>query len=219
MLSTGGPSAASAQAFDPIAGGGAVRARGRRERCRHGRGEFAGAGRRRLHRARIAARVIADLTVTGTAASSMLAARLLDVDANGDELLVSRGIYRPDASGRQVFQLAPMGFRIRPDHHSPARADGERGAHDARLEHLVLDRRLEPRGAHSGRRAARPSRPRRSTCRRATCPSPGSPRYSRPAPRSSRCSRAGAARSRRARAHHASSTLKRGPHRIDTQQG
>ncbi len=61
--------------------------------------------------------VIADLTVTGTAANSMLAARLLDVDANGDELLLARGIYRPDASGQQVFQLAPMGFHIAPDHH------------------------------------------------------------------------------------------------------
>ena len=62
--------------------------------------------------------VIADLTVTaGFAEHSLLAARLLDVDANGDELLVARGVYRPDASGQQVFQLAPMGFHIAPDHH------------------------------------------------------------------------------------------------------
>ena len=61
--------------------------------------------------------VIADLTVASTAGDSMLAARLLDVDANGNELLVSRGIYRPrSVPVRQVFQLAPMGFRIQPNH-------------------------------------------------------------------------------------------------------
>jgi len=37
--------------------------------------------------------------------------------ARADEMLVARGIYRPDASGQQVFQLAPIGFHIESDHH------------------------------------------------------------------------------------------------------
>lgn len=44
--------------------------------------------------------VIADLTVTGVAESSMIAARLVDVDASGQEMLVARGVDRPDAAGR-----------------------------------------------------------------------------------------------------------------------
>jgi hypothetical protein len=116
VLSTGGPSAASAQAFDPIAGGDA---------CARAADEAVpgtvvvdlpapgGAGYTVLG----TPTVIADLTVTGAAESSMIAARLVDVDANGDELLVARGVYRPDASGQQVFQLAPMGLHIPSDHH------------------------------------------------------------------------------------------------------
>jgi hypothetical protein len=116
VLSSAGPSSASAQAFDPIAGGDPC-ARVADENVAGtvvfdlpapGAGGYTVLG---------SPTVIADLTVTGTAANSMLAARLVDVDGNGDEQLVSRGIYRPDASGQQVFQLAPIGFHIAPDHH------------------------------------------------------------------------------------------------------
>jgi len=116
VLSSGGASSSSAQAFDPIANG---------DPCVRAADEAVagtlvldfpapgGSGYTVLG----APTVIADITVTGSAPDSELAARLVDVDANGDEMLVARGIYRPDASGQQVFQLAPMGFHIEPDHH------------------------------------------------------------------------------------------------------
>jgi hypothetical protein len=116
VLSTGGPSAASAQAFDPIAGGDAC-ARAADE-ATPGTAVFdlppPGAGG---YTVLGSPTVIADLAVTGDAASSMIAARLVDVDANGDELLVARGVYRPDAAGQQVFQLNPMGLHVPADHH------------------------------------------------------------------------------------------------------
>lgn len=59
--------------------------------------------------------VIADLAVTGTNAA--LTARLWDVGPGGDQqTLVARQVYRPDASGRQVFQLHPNGWRFAPGH-------------------------------------------------------------------------------------------------------
>jgi hypothetical protein len=116
VLSTGGPSAASAQSFDPIAGGDAC-ARAADEAQTGtvvldfpapGAGGYTVLG---------SPTVIAELTVTGDAPSSTIAARLVDVDANGDEMLVARGVYRPDAAGQQVFQLNPMGLHIPQDHH------------------------------------------------------------------------------------------------------
>jgi predicted acyl esterase len=59
--------------------------------------------------------VIADLTVLG--ANAQLVARLLDVAPDGaTETLVARGVLRPDAAGRQVFQLHPAGWRFAPGH-------------------------------------------------------------------------------------------------------
>jgi hypothetical protein len=116
VLSTAGPSPASAQSFDPIAGGDAC-ARAADQAVpgtvvfdlpAPGADGYTVLG---------SPTVIADLTVTGDAASSMIAARLVDVDANGDELLVARGVYRPDAAGHQVFQLNPIGLHIPADHH------------------------------------------------------------------------------------------------------
>jgi hypothetical protein len=55
--------------------------------------------------------VIADLGVTGT--DSALAARLLDVGADGKERLVARGLLRPGDGGSDVvFQLHPQGYRF-----------------------------------------------------------------------------------------------------------
>lgn len=55
--------------------------------------------------------VIADLAVTGT--ESELAARLLDVGADGKERLVARGLLRPGDGGSDlVFQLHPQGYRF-----------------------------------------------------------------------------------------------------------
>src|SRR5262249_55473230 len=58
------------------------------------------------------------LITSADPASSEIAARLLDVDSSGNELLAARGIYRPDVSQDiQVFQLAPMGFHVQSGHH------------------------------------------------------------------------------------------------------
>ena len=59
------------------------------------------------------ATVIADFTLPGS--TSQVAARLLDVAPNGQEMLVSRGLWRPKISTkpvRQVFQLHPGGWRF-----------------------------------------------------------------------------------------------------------
>jgi predicted esterase len=59
--------------------------------------------------------VIADLEVTGVNAA--LTARLWDVGPDGArQTLVARALYRPEASGRQVFQLHPNGWRFAPGH-------------------------------------------------------------------------------------------------------
>ncbi len=59
------------------------------------------------------ATVIADFTLRG--ANSQVAARLLDVSPNGQETLISRGLWRPQVSSkpvRQVFQLHPGAWRF-----------------------------------------------------------------------------------------------------------
>ena len=58
--------------------------------------------------------VIAD--ITSSSPTSQIAARLLDVAPNGKQTLVARGLYRPDAEGRQVFQLHPNGWRFADGH-------------------------------------------------------------------------------------------------------
>jgi hypothetical protein len=59
--------------------------------------------------------VIANLQVTGTFPE--LALRLLDVDpSTGTETLVARGVYRPNASGQQVFQLHPGAWHFAAGH-------------------------------------------------------------------------------------------------------
>jgi hypothetical protein len=62
-----------------------------------------------------AATVIANFTLPGR--NSQVAARLLDVAPNGQETLVSRGLWRPQVSNRpvrQVFQLHPGAWRFAP---------------------------------------------------------------------------------------------------------
>lgn len=64
-----------------------------------------------------AATVIADFTLPG--ANSQVAARLLDVGPNGQETLISRGLWRPKVSTkpvRQVFQLHPGAWRFAAGH-------------------------------------------------------------------------------------------------------
>jgi len=56
--------------------------------------------------------VTADISVAN-GPESQVAARLLEVKS-GKERLISRGVYRPDASGRQVFQLHGNGYHFEP---------------------------------------------------------------------------------------------------------
>ena len=60
--------------------------------------------------------VIADITLPGD--NSQVAARLLDVDPDGQETLVARGLWRPASGGptRQVFQLHPNGWTFAEGH-------------------------------------------------------------------------------------------------------
>ena len=63
------------------------------------------------------ATVQADFKLTDT--NSQVAARLLDVDPDGKETLVARGIWRPKTAPgfvRQVFQLHPNGWHFAAGH-------------------------------------------------------------------------------------------------------
>jgi predicted acyl esterase len=111
------PSAGSpmiGKTFDPVGGGGA---------CATAPGAIQpGTATYRLATTRAftmmgAATVIADFTLPG--ATSQVAARLLDVAPNGQETLISRGLWRPQVSNkpvRQVFQLHPGAWRFGAGH-------------------------------------------------------------------------------------------------------
>jgi hypothetical protein len=63
------------------------------------------------------ATVVADFALPGS--TSQVAARLLDVGPDGQETLISRGLWRPEVSvtpRRQVFQLHPGGWRFAAGH-------------------------------------------------------------------------------------------------------
>jgi dienelactone hydrolase len=114
VVSSGGPSAESASAFDPISGADACA----RVADAAGVGTLSfdlGPGGYTLLGSPT---LIADLTVSGgPAENTLLAVRLLDIAPDDTELLLARAIYRPDASGQQVFQLHPIGSQIAADHH------------------------------------------------------------------------------------------------------
>lgn len=59
--------------------------------------------------------VVARIAQTGT--NSQIAARLVDVEANGlTKVLVARGLWRPDGNGFQVFQLHANGWKVEEGH-------------------------------------------------------------------------------------------------------
>jgi predicted acyl esterase len=59
--------------------------------------------------------IVAD--IASPSPTAQIAARLVDVPpGGGDATLVARGVYRPDASGQQVFQLHPNGYKFAPGH-------------------------------------------------------------------------------------------------------
>ena len=55
-------------------------------------------------------------SISAGSPTSQVAARLLDVDPNGDETLVARGLYRPTEEPKQVFQLHPNGWLFAEGH-------------------------------------------------------------------------------------------------------
>ena len=114
---------ARGQAYDPISGDGA---------CATAPGsDQAGAASYRLDPAAAGGyTLMGSPTVIAKIASpsptSQIASRLLDVAPSGDATLVARGSYRPEAEGKQVFQLHPNGYEF---------AEG----HVAKLELLPVD--------------------------------------------------------------------------------
>jgi predicted acyl esterase len=61
--------------------------------------------------------VIADLGITAAnPRDTQIAARLWDVAPDGQQTLVARGLYRPNSSGRRVFQLHPNAYRFEAGH-------------------------------------------------------------------------------------------------------
>jgi hypothetical protein len=58
--------------------------------------------------------IVADVSVEGP--NAQIAGRLWDVAPDGKQTLVARGVYRPDAQGRQVWQLHPGAWRFEPGH-------------------------------------------------------------------------------------------------------
>ncbi len=102
-----------ARQFDPIAGGGAC--------AKTSGADEQGTVNYRLPPAEGAGYTLmgsptieANIAVTGQFAQ--VAARLLDVAPDGQQTLVARGVYRPDGTGRQVFQLHPNGWHFAPGH-------------------------------------------------------------------------------------------------------
>ena len=112
VVSAGGDPAV-ARAFDPIAGDGACAATSAADEpgtASYRLPAATGDGYTLLG----APTVIADLEMAGSFPA--LALRLLDVAPDGTQTLVARGLYRPTADGRQVFQLHPGGWHFAAGH-------------------------------------------------------------------------------------------------------
>jgi len=68
--------------------------------------------------------VIADVTVAG--GFGQIATRLFDVDPEtGMQTLIARGLYRPDSTGRQVFQLHPGAWTFEAGHEAKLQLLGQ----------------------------------------------------------------------------------------------
>jgi hypothetical protein len=113
-VSSGGGNPETAQAYDPISGGGdackstaAAQEAGTAAYTGFGGGRYTLMGR---------PTVTADVETTG--ANGQLAARLWDVSPEGTQVLVTRGVYRltDGQRGRITFQLNGNGYRFEPGH-------------------------------------------------------------------------------------------------------
>ncbi|HEX8123105.1 MAG TPA: prolyl oligopeptidase family serine peptidase [Solirubrobacteraceae bacterium] len=112
-FTSGGGDPSVAQAFDPIAGPGACATTpgdDEPDTANYRLPPAAGAGFTLMG----SPLVQADITVSGEFPE--IAARLLDVGPDGKQTLVARTVYRPDPSGRQVFQLHPGAWHFAPEH-------------------------------------------------------------------------------------------------------
>jgi X-Pro dipeptidyl-peptidase-like protein len=112
-FTSGGGDPSVAQAFDPIAGPGACATTpgaDEPDTANYRLAPAAGAGFTLMG----SPLVQADITVSGEFPE--IAARLLDVGPDGKQTLVARSVYRPDPSGRQVFQLHPGAWHFAPEH-------------------------------------------------------------------------------------------------------
>ena len=101
------------QAFDPIAGSGACATTASNDQP--------GTATYRLPAAPEAYTIAGSPTVIADVAApsphAQVASRLLDVDPEtGDQRLIARGLYRPDAAGRQVFQTHPTTWKVEKGH-------------------------------------------------------------------------------------------------------
>ena len=113
-ISANGGSETVDTTFDPVSGGGA---------CATAPGaDLPGVATYRLPAAGGAGYTLMgsptiDATISSPTANSELAARLLDVAPDGNEILVDRQLYRPMVgTGRQVFQLHPSGHLFAAGH-------------------------------------------------------------------------------------------------------
>ena len=90
--------------------------------------------------------VIARIAISGEFAQ--VASRLWDVAPNGEQTLVARGLYRPDAGRRHVFQLHPNGWLFADGHtaklellgqDTPYARPSNGSGFEIRVEHLKLE--------------------------------------------------------------------------------
>ena len=112
-LSSAGGSEEVSRAVDPVAGTGACATTGAADLPQTATYRFppaAGGGYTVLG----SPTVVADLTVSG--ANAQVTSRLWDVGPDNRQTLIARGIYRPEASGRQVFQLHPGAYKVADGH-------------------------------------------------------------------------------------------------------
>jgi hypothetical protein len=113
-VGSGGGDPQTAQAYDPIAGGGdackstaAALEPGTAAYTGFGGGRYTLMGR---------PTVTADIETTG--ANGQIASRLWDISPSGTQVLVTRGVYRltDNQRGRVTFQLSGNGYRFEPGH-------------------------------------------------------------------------------------------------------
>ena len=113
-ISSGGGDPTTAQAFDPISGGGDA-CRSTAAASEPGTAAYTGFGGGRYT---LLGRPTVTADVETTGANGQIAARLWDISPEGTQTLVTRGVYRltDNQRGRVTFQLSGNGYRFEPGH-------------------------------------------------------------------------------------------------------